>query len=69
MEKLKIWGPVLAVVASIVTAIMGAGPIGAILGGVGGIAIAVIGLLGYNKYMAWKFANTHKKENEQGDKS
>lgn len=65
MDKLKVWGPILGIVASIITAVMGAGPIGAILGGVGGIATAVIGLMARNWYMNWKFANAHKNENEQ----
>jgi len=65
MEKLKIWGPVIGILGSIVTAVMGAGPLGAILAGVGAIAVTILSIFAYNKYKNWQFDSAHKKENEK----
>lgn len=54
-------GPILGLFGSII----GAGPFGAIVAGLGGLGLLVGGIFLYNKFKAWQFASAQNSGNEQ----
>ena len=66
MDTVKTWVlPILSILAPLVTGLISAGPIGAIIGAVAGGAILVGGIVLFNKFKAWQFANVQKQEQQQ----
>ena len=58
---MSILGPIL----SVFTSILGGGPLGAIVGGIGAIGLLIGGIILYGKFKAWQYASAQNSGNAQ----
>lgn len=64
-DVIKEWA---APVVSIISSLIGGGPLGLVGFGLGIVVLVVGGIWAFNKFKNWKFNNAHDEQNEQSVK-